>query len=66
MWQRFQYPRFSIGNHLLNKKPEDSGNNIGHGSKLCLFPTVPEFQGEPDEISKEKCKVAAREVCVKI
>jgi len=27
---------------------------------------LPEFQGEPDEISKEKCKVAAREVCVKI
>ena len=23
---------------------------------------VPEFQGEPDEISREKCKVAAREV----
>lgn len=24
---------------------------------------VPEFQGEPDEISEEKCKVAAKEVC---
>ena len=24
---------------------------------------MPEFQGEPDEISEEKCKVAAREVC---
>ena len=23
---------------------------------------VPEFQGEPDDISREKCKVAAREV----
>ena len=23
---------------------------------------VPEFQGEPDDISKEKCKVAAKEV----
>ena len=27
------------------------------------FYVVPEFQGEPDEISEEKCKVAAREVC---
>ena len=26
------------------------------------IPVVPEFQGEPDEISKEKCKVAAKEV----
>ena len=26
---------------------------------ICI---VPEFQGEPDDISREKCKVAAREV----
>ena len=32
---------------------------------LLLYLSVPEFQGEPDEISKEKCKVAAREVCMK-
>jgi len=28
---------------------------------IIIF-VVPEFQGEPDDISREKCKVAAREV----
>lgn len=29
---------------------------------LLLFLTVPEYQGEPDEISIQKCKEAARQV----
>ena len=29
---------------------------------LIIILKVPEFQGEPDDISKEKCKIAAKEV----
>lgn len=35
---------------------------MSHQERRFLFFTVPEFQGEPDEISREKCKVAAKEV----
>lgn len=29
---------------------------------MAMFSAVPEYQGEPDEISIQKCKEAARQV----
>ena len=66
-WESIPVPYCSWEEWVLMVVGGGSGYFVAQGIYIYILVflfiyVVPEFQGEPDDISKEKCKVAAKEV----